>query len=266
VPISIENADDPRLAEFADLRRQRRDSESFVVESALAVERLLTSPYPIRSILVSTAGWERMEPLLGDVDAPIYVASIDMLRTIVGFDLHRGVLASAVRLPSTPLQEIVDLARRLVVLEGLNDLENLGSIARAARALGADAMLLDPTCADPLTRRAVRVSMGEILHLPLTRCAPWPEAITALREDGIEVWALTPGAGADDIRTLPVPERLALLAGAEGPGLTAGALDAATHRVRIPIRADVDSLNVTHAVAIALAQTATIGPGPTSIR
>lgn len=256
MPISIENPDDPRLAEFADLRRQRRDSESFVVESALAVERLLSSAYPIRAVLVSTAGWERMEPLLDGVDAPVYVASIDMLRTIVGFDLHRGVLASASRLPSPPLAETIDGARRLVVLEGLNDLENLGSIARAARALGADAMLLDPTCADPLTRRSVRVSMGEILHLPLVRCAPWPAAIGVLREAGIEVWALTPGAGAEAIGTLAVPARVALLAGAEGPGLTEGALAASTRRVRIPIRSDVDSLNVTHAVAIALAQTA----------
>jgi tRNA G18 (ribose-2'-O)-methylase SpoU len=199
-----------------------------------------------------------MAPLLDGLDAPVYVASIDMLRTIVGFDLHRGVLASAARLPSPPLAEIVDGARRLVVLEGLNDLENLGSIARAARALGADAMLLDPTCADPLTRRSVRVSMGEILHLPLTRCTPWPDAITSLRDAGFEVWALTPGDGADALGALAVPDRLALLAGAEGPGLTDGALAAASRRVRIPIRADVDSLNVTHAVAIALAQTSVL--------
>jgi tRNA G18 (ribose-2'-O)-methylase SpoU len=253
--ISIENPDDPRLAEFADLRRPRQPGDSFIVESALAVERLLGSAYPLRSVLVSTAGLERMEHLLGAVDVPVYVASIDMLRSIVGFNLHRGVLASAGRIVQPTLDEIVATARRLVVLEGLNDLENLGSIARAARALGADAMVLDPTCADPLTRRSIRVSMGEILHLPVVRCTEWPQALTAIRCAGFEVWALTPHELAEPLATVAVPERLALLAGAEGPGLTAAALDTATRRVRIPIRADVDSLNVTHAVAIALAQT-----------
>jgi tRNA G18 (ribose-2'-O)-methylase SpoU len=209
----------------------------------------------VQAILVSTAGYERIAPLLGASTVPVYVAPIDVLRAIVGFDLHRGVLATAGRIVQPSLDAVLREACRLVVLEGLNDLENLGSIARCARALGADALLLDPTCADPLTRRAVRVSMGEVLHLPIVRCAEWPAGLATVRDAGFEVWALTPNPTAEPLAELAVPERLALVAGAEGPGLTAAARAAASRSVRIPIRADVDSLNVTHAVAIALAQT-----------
>ncbi len=255
--ISIENPHDERLADFVDLRRRRTPTDWFVVESALAVERLLTSRYPVRSILVSPAGLARLEPVLGHVAAPVYVAPVEILREIVGFDLHRGVLASAERVRAPVLDEILHAARRLVVLEGLNDMENLGAIARSARALGADAMLLDPTCADPLSRRAVRVSMGEILHLPVLRCPAWPAALAEVRAAGFEVWALTPQRDADRLGDLAAPERLALLVGAEGPGLAAASLGAATRRIRIPIRGDVDSLNVAHAAAIALAWTTT---------
>jgi tRNA G18 (ribose-2'-O)-methylase SpoU len=260
VPISIENPDDPRLAEFADLRRPRPDVEYFVVESALAVERLLSSPYPVRSILASEAGFARLAPLLGTpgaTSATVYVASIETLRGIVGFNLHRGVLASASRVPWPSVDAVIRAARRLVVLEGLNDLENIGAIARTARALGADALIIDPTCADPLNRRSVRVSMGEILHLPILRCTVWPAALTTLAQDGFEVWALTPDPGADRLGEAIVPARLALLVGAEGPGLTDAAIAASSRRIRIPIRRDVDSLNVSHAVAIALASTTT---------
>ena len=130
-------------------------------------------------------------------------------------------------------------------------------IARAARALGIDGLVLDPTCTDPYARRTVRVSMGEVLHLPTARVAPneWPDALDDLGATGFETWALTPAADADDIWSLDVPERLALVLGAEGPGLTASAAARATRRVRIPIRPDVDSLNVSHAAAIAFAAT-----------
>ena len=218
MPIAIENPEDPRVAAFADLRRPRRDADTFVVESALAVERLLSSPYPVSSILVSDAGHARIEHLLGAVTAPVYVAPIDVLRAIAGFDLHRGVLACAQRLAGPSLEEVLAVATRLVVLEGLNDLENLGSIARSARALGADALVLDPRCADPFTRRAVRVSMGEILHLPVVRCDTWPGSLATIRAAGFEVWALTPQPAAAALATVAVPARLALLAGAEGPG------------------------------------------------
>ncbi len=145
-------------------------------------------------------------------------------------------------------------ARLLAVLEGLTDHENLGAIARSARALGVDALLLDPTCADPLYRRAVRVSMGEILFLPWTRISPWPDGLDQLRQAGITLVALTPAPDAmpiDELVASGPSGPMALLLGTEGPGLSAAALASCDLRVRIPIRAGVDSLNVGHAAAIA---------------
>jgi tRNA G18 (ribose-2'-O)-methylase SpoU len=139
-----------------------------------------------------------------------------------------------------------------VVCEGLNDHENLGALARTAWALGIDGVLLDPTCADPLARRSVRVSMGEILHLPFARVPEWPGGLAPLAAAGFTVIALTPAPDAVPIDTVAPPERVALLLGAEGPGLTAGAQAAASLRVRIPIRPTVDSLNVSHAAAVAI--------------
>ena len=262
--VSIENPLDPRLADYADLRTPRH-ADWFVVESALAVERLLTSPYDVRSVLVSPAGLARLADRLVGLTAPVYVAEVAMLRELVGFDLHRGVLAAAQRRPPAPPDELLATAQRVVVLEGINDQENLGAIGRSARALGADGLLLDQTCADPLNRRSVRVSMGELLHLPVARADDLPATLAKMRADGIDVWALTPRADAVPINRLPVPPRLALVVGAEGPGLPAATIAAATAAVRIPIRADVDSLNVAHAVSVALALTTVVGGvGPSS--
>ncbi|MFT3851814.1 MAG: RNA methyltransferase [Ilumatobacteraceae bacterium] len=252
--VSIENPLDPRLADYADLRTPR-DADWFVVESALAVQRLLASPYRVRSVLVTPAGHDRLAAHLDGLDAPVYVAELDVLRRVVGYNLHRGVVASADRRPLPDVDALVGTARRIVVLDGLNDQENIGAIGRSARALGADALLLDPTCAEPLNRRSIRVSMGELLHLPLARARRWPDALATLRAAGVEVWALTPRANAVPIGSLPAPERLALVVGAEGPGLADATIAAATHAVRIPIRPTVDSLNVAHAVSVALALT-----------
>ncbi len=147
------------------------------------------------------------------------------------------------------------------MLEGLNDPENLGLIARSARAFGIDALLLDPTCIDPYYRRTVRVSMGQVLLLAVARFTDWPAGIAAVHAAGFETWALTPAADAVDIWTCPVPPRVALLLGAEGPGLRATTLRASSQRVRIPIRADVDSINVGHAAAVAFAAVTRI-PSP----
>ena len=233
--------------------RTRPRQEWFVVESALAVERLLTSRFAVRSLLLSPAAHLRLSPLVAAVTAPVYIAEAEVMSTIVGFDVHRGVLASATRRPAPPLSDVLDTARVVVSLEGSNDLENIGAIARSARALGADAMLVDPTTADPFGRRCIRVSMGEMLHLPVVRCAEWPGDLDRLTDAGFETWALTPAADAEPLADLAVPERVALLAGAEGPGLTQAALAATTRRVRIPLRPGVDSLNIGHAMAVALA-------------
>lgn len=270
MPVPIERPDDPRLADYVSLpdpaarRRVERD-ELFIAEGVTAIERLLTSGHQVRSVLVTPQALARFGGRLDGIEAPVYVASKAVLAATVGFNLHRGAVAAADRRPLPSLGEVVATARTLAVLEGLNDAENLGAIARSARAFGVDGLVLDPRCIDPYYRRTVRVSMGEVLHLAVARAASWPDDLDVLHGAGFETWALTPAADAEDLWSLRRPARLALLLGAEGPGLSAAALAAATRRVRIPIAADVDSLNVGHAAAVAFAITApTARPGPTA--
>jgi tRNA G18 (ribose-2'-O)-methylase SpoU len=190
------------------------------------------------------------------------VAEPDIVAGTAGFNLHRGVIASARRPTWFTADEVLsrppsDGSRhRLAVLEGVNDHENLGAIARAARAFGIDALVLDPTCADPYYRRAVRVSMGEMLFIPVVR-AEVARVIEIVSERGGQSWALTPHPTADDIMGIHDGSfgPLALIFGAEGSGLRETTMQAATRRVRIPIVPDVDSLNVGHATAVAFAVT-----------
>lgn len=261
--IRIDDAADPRLVDYRELkdaaaRRRIEGDESFIAEGPVAIERLLASSHRVRSVLVSEQKYERLAGLLDGLDpadAPVFVVDKALLHDIVGFDLHRGAIAAADRQPLPTLAHLAATHRRLAVLEGLNDPENLGAIARSARALGIEALVLDPTCIDPYTRRTVRVSMGEILFLPTCRVATddWPGALDVLHHAGFDTWAMTPSADSDDIWALAVPDRLAVVLGAEGPGLSLRTIDAATHRVRLPIRADVDSLNVGAAAAVAFA-------------
>ena len=198
----------------------------------------------------------RMADLLASVGAPVYVVARELLHDITGFDLHRGAIAAGQRRVAPSLAALAATTSRLAVLEGLNDPENLGAVARSARALGFEGLVLDPTCLDPYTRRTVRVSMGEILVMRWARvtAADWPRAAFAeLADAGFQTWAMTPSAESADIWSLGVPERLAIALGAEGPGLSDAAQRAATRRVRIPIRDDVDSLNVAAAAAVAFA-------------
>ena len=261
VPVRIVDADDPRLADYRQLkdavaRRQIEGDELFVAEGPVAIERMIDSGHGVRSILLDELKYARMADLLAPVDAPVYVVARDLLHEITGFDLHRGAIAAGTRRPASTLADLVRSSRRLVVLEGLNDPENLGAVARSARAFGFDGLVLDPTCLDPYTRRTVRVSMGEILHLRWTRIAAdeWPsDALTLLADEGFETWALTPGRDSSDIWTMGVPDRIAIALGAEGPGLSDPSLGGTARRVRIPIRADVDSLNVAAAAAVAFA-------------
>ena len=182
------------------------------------------------------------------VDAPVYVADSEILEGITGYDLHRGVLASADRPKLPGLLDVLVKSKRIVVLEGSNDHENIGAIARSARALGFDAMVLDPTCADPYYRRCVRVSMGEILHLPIVRCGLWPEALEIIGRQGFETWALTTSPAANSLFDMGMPDKVALIAGAEGPGLTDAAKARTRFDVRIPMHHGVDSLNLGHAL------------------
>ena len=258
----IDDASDERLVDYRELRdasrrRQMEGDEFFIAEGPTAIERLLTSGHRVRSLLVSQQKYDRMASLLDRTEAPVYVVESSLLHDIVGFDLHRGAIAAADRRAQPTLDELLGTAQRIAVLEGLNDPENLGAVARSARALGIDALVLDPTCIDPYTRRTVRVSMGEILHLPSTRIGPgnWPEAaFDLLHAAQFETWAMTPAADASDLWQTDLPARLAVVLGAEGPGLARRTLVAASRRVRIPIRPDVDSLNVAAAAAVTFAR------------
>lgn len=256
----VSNADDVRLADYRELtdaaaRRRIEADEFFVAEGPVAVERLIGTPHRVRSVVVTERILDRLVDVFDRLDAPVYVVERDVLRDLVGFDLHRGAIAAADRRVQPSLDELASRSRRLAVLEGLNDPENLGAIARSARALGVDGFVLDPSCIDPYTRRVVRVSMGEILSLPWCRIPRdgWPHALNRLHDASFESWALTPAEDADDVWALDPPPRLALVLGAEGPGLATATLGAASRRVRLPIRADVDSLNVAAAAAIAFA-------------
>jgi tRNA G18 (ribose-2'-O)-methylase SpoU len=265
-PITIVDADDPRVADYRGLNDQAartamEGDEFFMSEGWMSIDRLIDSRHRFRSALLSPSRVGRFRPYLNRpelVDVPVYVADGEVMDRIVGFHLPRGVLVSAFRRPLATAAELASTSKRLIVLEALNDDENVGAIARAARAFDVDGIVLSPTCADPYHRRTVRVSMGEILHMSVARAAhaDWPGALEALHAAGFESWALTPDADAADLWDLAVPDRLAIMLGAEGPGLTPAALGAATRRVRIPISAVVDSLNVGHAAAIALAATA----------
>jgi tRNA G18 (ribose-2'-O)-methylase SpoU len=255
--IRVESAIDPRLDDYRELRdpRARRrieGDEFFICEGPVALERLLASDHRLRSVMVLERRLPATLELLSGNDVPVFVVDAATMREVSGFDLHRGVIAAAERQPARTLEEVIDGARRIVVLEGLNDPENLGAIARSARAFGAEAMIVDATCIDPYTRRSVRVSMGEILHLPWVRVESVVDTCGRLRELGVVTWALTPARDADPLSAIDAPGRLALLLGAEGPGLSASALSAVDRRVRIPIASDVDSLNVAAAAAVAL--------------
>jgi tRNA G18 (ribose-2'-O)-methylase SpoU len=263
VPVPITDPADERVADFRDLvsgdRRPgtERGTGPVIVEGVPAVQRLLASPYRVRAVL-------GVPGRLADLDlppgVPAYEADKWVLSEVIGFRLTRGVLASADRRPPADVDELLagpDPAapRRLAVLEGLNDAENLGSIARSAVALGIDGLLLDPRCADPLYRRSVRVSMGHVLSLPFAVLGDWPGDLDRLHDAGYLTVALTPADDAVDLGDVDPGDhrRTAVLLGAEGPGLTPEAQRAARTRARIPMRAGVDSLGVAAAAAVAFA-------------
>ncbi|WP_436792920.1 TrmH family RNA methyltransferase [Actinospongicola halichondriae] len=255
--IPVNDRDDPRLVEVSGLNdaqaRALTEAEHgcFVVEGLIVLEAVvLDSPYRLRSVLVSESKLRRVLDVLGDTDVDVYVGTPALLESVTGFPIHRGIIASAARIPLPSVSEIVGNARRVVVVEGLNDHENMGAMFRNAAAFGVEGILLDPTAADPLYRRSVRVSMGHLLHVPWTRTEPLPHGLAPLREAGFTTVALTPGGDAS-ITDLAPTDRLAWIVGAEGPGLDEATMAAADVRARIPIAPNVDSLNVATAAAIA---------------
>ena len=227
-----------------------------MVEGKLALESVLLSPYPLLSVLVLRRRLRALDDVALPPGTPIYVAGEEVMSGIAGFNVHRGMLAVARRLaPPSPSELLAQQpCSPLVVVEGVNDQENLGAIFRNAAAFGAGAVLVDPTCADPLYRRTVRVSLGMVLKVLFARLEPWPEALDLLRNSGFVPLALTPhpeaasiGAVATELHGLKV----ALVVGAEGHGLSAAVMGAC-RPVRIPMAPGVDSLNVAAATAVAL--------------
>lgn len=261
---AVDDPDDPRLVELTALTdaeaRMALESEHgcFVAEGLLALEAALRSPYPVRSVLVAERKLARVQQLLADaeaIDVDVFVGPQWLLEAVTGFPIHRGVVGSVGRLPLPDPAILVSGARRLLVIEAVNDHENLGALFRNAAAFGVDAVLLDPRCADPLYRRSVRVSLGHVLHVPWARTTTLAATLPALSASGVATLALTP-AGESTVHEV-VPRHsagaLAWVVGAEGPGLDATTLQAADERVRIPVAAGVDSLNVATAAAVALA-------------
>ena len=236
------------------LRRRREPAEGlFIAEGEKVIRRAVGAGYPVRSLLLEEKWLPGLADLLGQVEAPVYVTDLDTLRAVTGYNVHRGALASMARLPLPAPRHLLQAATTVAVLEDLVDHTNVGAVFRSAAGLGVDAVLVSPSCADPLYRRSVKVSMGAVFSVPWSRLEAWPADLADVRREGLSVLALTPSADATPLADLPseVTARCALLIGAEGPGLTADALDAADHRVRIPMSGGVDSLNAAAASAVA---------------
>ncbi|WP_035304129.1 TrmH family RNA methyltransferase [Actinokineospora inagensis] len=256
--IEVSDPADPRLDDFRDLstadrRPDRPGGRGLVVaEGVVVVRRLLASPYPVRALLGVARRIDSLAEEIAELDVPAYVASAEVMAAVVGFHLNRGVLATADRAPAPELASLTGKARTLAVLEGVGDHENLGALFRNAAALGVDGVLLGPGCSDPLYRRSVRVSMGHVLAIPFTAVEPWPDGLKWLRDSGFRVLALTPAADAVPLsEAVGADERVAVLLGSEGPGLTPEAIAAADTAVCIPMSRGVDSLNVATAAAVA---------------
>ena len=267
-PVAITSADDPRVVDYRAVREPDlvRRRGLFIAEGRLVVARLLALPrYTIRSILVSEAGLAALRAQAADdldarPDVPLYLAAPEIIDAIGGFHFHRGCLAVAERPPAhgADADAIIAAAapgRPLVVVEGLAQADNVGSILRNALAFGAAGVLLDPATVDPLYRKALRTAMGAALVVPWARLEPWPDALSRVRAAGVVLAALTPRTSAQplaDFVAAHAQRAIALLVGAEGGGLGAAALAASDVQVRIAMAPGADSVNVATATGIAL--------------
>jgi tRNA G18 (ribose-2'-O)-methylase SpoU len=260
--IRVADHEDPRLADYRGLTdvalRSRTEPESglFMAESIEVIRRAADAGLAARSMLMAERWLDPMADVIERLgaDLPVFVADVEVLRAITGFHLHRGAIAAMHRPPLRDVADVVAGARRVVVLEDIVDHTNVGAIFRSVAGLGADAVLVSPRCADPLYRRSVRVSMGTVFQVPWTRLTDWPGDLDALRRLGFTVAALALEADAvtlDEFASNP-PERVALVLGAEGDGLSPRAVQASDVVVRVPMSGGVDSLNVAAASAVAL--------------
>src|SRR6478735_8884744 len=256
--LEISDPSDPRLADYRDLRdvelRKSLEAEHglFLAEGEKVVRRACAAGFTPRSFLMAPRWLEGLGDVLGSSDAPCFVMSEALAEQVTGFHVHRGALASLQRRPLPPVEEVLAGARTVVVLEDIVDHTNVGAIFRSAAALGVDAVLLAPRCADPLYRRSVKVAMGAVFALPWTRLTDWYDALPDLSRRGFHTVALTL---ADD--AVPIEEavsgldRLALVVGSEGHGLSDRWQDSAERRAVIPMGRGIDSLNVAAATAVA---------------
>jgi len=256
--IRIDRFDDPRLAMYRNvsdaelLRRRNR----FVAEGRLVVGRLLECGHRVESILLNDASFEALQGSLSRLapDVPIYVCDTQEFTAITGFNLHRGCLALAQRPPELALADVIGGADLILVLEAVSDADNIGGAFRNAAAFEAT-VVLSEACCDPLYRKAVRTSMGSVLRIPYARAGDWPNDLRTLKRAGFTVVALTPRDDAMELHRCvrrPANQRIALVVGSEGPGLSKEAEALADVRARIPMSGKVDSLNLATATGIAL--------------
>jgi len=256
--IEVADAGDPRLADYRDLRdvelRKHLEAEHglFLAEGEKVVRRAVEAGFPPRSFLMAPRWLDGLADVLGISDAPCYVMEEALAEEVTGFHVHRGALASLGRRQLPAVADVIEGARTVVVLEDVVDHTNVGAIFRSAAALGVDAVLLSPRCADPLYRRSIKVAMGAVFSVPYARMTQWYDGLAELSAAGFTTVALTPAEDAgeieDVVRGLP---KVALLMGSEGPGLSRRWMESADHRAVIPMGAGIDSLNVAAATAVA---------------
>lgn len=257
--IRVDDPDDHRIAAYRNVPDPdllTRDG-LFVAEGRLVVRRLIEGQrFSVRSVLVNDAALVALREVLATRDElPVYVVPQAIINSITGFNIHRGCLAMGERPRPRQWREATKAARRVIALERIANADNVGSVFRSAAAFGVDAVLLERTCTDPLYRKAIRTSMGAALTMPFADAEPWPEALRQLAREGWQVVAMTPAASAPSLRAVAAEvssRRVVVVVGHEGEGLSAAALEACTHRARIPMMSNVDSLNVATAAALAL--------------
>ena len=258
--IDVADPGDSRLDDFRDLNSVDRRPDLptgkglVIAEGVLVVQRMLASRFTPRAFLGTDRRLAELGADLDGVDAPFYRASAEVMADVVGFHLNRGVLASASRAAELTVAQVLDGVRTVAVLEGVNDHENLGSVFRNAAGLGVGAVVFGSGCADPLYRRAVRVSMGHALLVPFARAQNWPRELELLRDKNFRILAMTPDPVAPSLAeamTGLAGQPVAILVGAEGPGLQEHTMRSSDMRVRIPMSRGTDSLNVATAAALA---------------
>src|SRR6478736_1859821 len=262
VPIEITDPTDPRLTDYVSLtdvvlrRRHEPERGLYIAESQKVIRRALRAGHRPRSYLMARRWLDDLSDIVADAEAegvPVYFGEHDVIETLTGFHLHRGALAAMQRPALPTVESLIADARRVVVLEDVVDHTNVGAIFRSAAALGVDAVLVTPRCADPLYRRSIRVSMCTVFQVPWTRIDPWPGGVDQLQDLGFTVAALAledDSVGLDELAA-DQPERLALVLGTEGDGLSRRTLADVDLTVRIPMAGGVDSLNVAAAGAVA---------------